>query len=112
MKSISSRVQLGLVALGYAAVLVVAATLLYERHLRELNYPAEASGGMCAAGDAFLHFFIASLFMTATEIWLNSYVTEILGFKGAIESVNEYRTSRVLDTLLATTPGGDRCPKT
>ena len=49
---------------------------------------------------------------SGAEIWLNSYVTEILGFNGAIEGVNEYRTSRVLDTLLATTPGGDRCPET
>jgi hypothetical protein len=46
VKSISLRVQLGLVAMGYAAVLVVAAILLYGRHLQELKYPAEASGGM------------------------------------------------------------------
>ena len=72
MKSISLRVQLGLVALGYAAVLVVAATLLYGRHLLELKYPAEASGGMWAAGDAMLYIFLACLLMvpTAFLIWV------------------------------------------
>ena len=58
--------QLGLVALGYAGVSVVAAALLYGRHLQELKYPAEASGGMWAAGDAFLWIFIACLFMIPT----------------------------------------------
>ena len=74
MKSISLRTQLGLVALGYAAVLVVAATLLYGRHLQELKYPAEASGGMWAAGDALLYIFIACLFMVPTVflIWVTA----------------------------------------
>ena len=74
MKSISWRVQLGLIALGYAAVLVVATTLLYGRHLQELQYPAEASGGMWAAGDAFLQIFIACLFMVPTVflIWVTA----------------------------------------
>ena len=64
--------QLGLVAWGYGAVLVVATTLLYGRHLQELNYPAEASGGMWAAGDAMLQIFIACLFMipTAFLVWV------------------------------------------
>ena len=72
MKSISWRAHLGLVALGYAVVLVVAATLLYGRHLQELKYPAEASGGMWAAGDAFLWIFIACLFMVPTVflVWV------------------------------------------
>ena len=72
MKSISWRAQLGLVALGYALVLLVAAALLYGRHLRELLYPVEASGGMWAAGDAFLWIFIACLFMvpTAFLVWV------------------------------------------
>jgi hypothetical protein len=66
--------QLGLVALAYAAVLVVAAILLYGRHLQELRYPAEASGGMWAAGDAFLYIFIAGLFMVPTVflIWITA----------------------------------------
>jgi len=67
-------VQLGLVALGYAAVFVVAAALLFVRHLQELQYPAEASGGMWAAGDAFLYIFIACLFMVPTVflIWITA----------------------------------------
>jgi hypothetical protein len=66
--------QLGLVALGYGAVLVIAATLLFGRHLQELQYPAEASGGMWAAGDAFLLIFIACLFMVPTVflIWVTA----------------------------------------
>jgi len=65
---------LGLVALGYAAVFVVAAALLFVRHLQELQYPAEASGGMWAAGDAFLYIFIACLFMVPTVflIWITA----------------------------------------
>jgi len=64
--------QLGLVASGYAAVFVIAAILLYGRHLQELKYPDEASGGMWAAGDAFLWIFIACLFMVPTLflIWV------------------------------------------
>jgi hypothetical protein len=72
VKSVSWRAQLGFIALGYAAVLGVAATLLYGRHLQELKYPAEASGGMWAAGDALLQIFIACLFMVPTIflIWI------------------------------------------
>jgi hypothetical protein len=72
--SISLRARLGFVALGYAAVLVVAAALLFGRHLQELQNPAEASGGMWAAGDMFLWIFIAGLFMvpTAFFIWVTS----------------------------------------
>lgn len=63
MTYLSSRAQLRLVAFGYAAVFAVAAMLLYCRHLQELKYPLEASGGMWAAGDAFLYVFIACIFM-------------------------------------------------
>jgi len=74
VESISLRVQFGLVALGYAAILTVAGALLFVRHLQELKYPAEASGGMWAAGDAFLYIFIACLFMvpTALLIWVTA----------------------------------------
>jgi hypothetical protein len=67
-------VRLGLVALGYAGVLVVASALLYGRHLQELKYPDEASGGMWAAGDALLQIFIACLFMipTAFLVWVTA----------------------------------------
>jgi len=66
MKSIPWRVQMGLVVFGYAAALVVAAALLFVRHLQELKYPAEASGGMWAFGDLLLYVFIACLFMVPT----------------------------------------------
>ena len=74
MRSTSWRVQLGLAALGYAAVSVVAAALLYVRRLQELKYPDEASGGMWAAGDLFLYIFIACLFMIPTVylIWVTA----------------------------------------
>jgi hypothetical protein len=63
-----------LVALGYAAVSAFAAALLFVRHLQELKYPAEASGGMWAFGDVFLYIFIACLFMVPTVflIWITS----------------------------------------
>jgi hypothetical protein len=74
VKFIPRRAQLWLIALAYAAVFVVAATLLHERHLQELKYPAEASGGMWAAGDLILDIFIACLFMvpTAFLIWFTA----------------------------------------
>ena len=71
-------------------VLVVAAALLYGRHLQELKYPAEASGGMWAFGDALLYIFIAGLFMVPTVflIWIaakfeafyTAYSKFLLGF--------------------------------
>jgi hypothetical protein len=74
VRSTSWRAHLGLVALGYAAVLVVAATFVYVRHLQELKYPDEASGGMWAAGDLLLYIFIACLFMVPTVylIWVTA----------------------------------------
>jgi len=61
--------QLGLVAVGYATVLVIAATLLFVRHMQELQNPIDASGGMWAAGDAMLGVFIAGLF-AITSVFL------------------------------------------
>jgi hypothetical protein len=60
--------------MGYASVIAVAAALLFARHLQELKYPAEASGGMWAAGDAMLLIFIAGLFMVPTGflIWITA----------------------------------------
>lgn len=60
--------------MAYAGVLAFTAALLYVRHLQELRYPAESSGGMWAAGDAMLQIFIACLFMipTALLIWVIS----------------------------------------
>ena len=58
--------QFGLVAVGYAAVLVVTAASLYGRHLLELQDPASFSGGMAAAGDSMLHLFLGCLFLIPT----------------------------------------------
>lgn len=68
MKPISRRTQLWLIAFGYAAVLAVAAALLFGRYLQELTHPADvaAYGGMYAFGDALLGIFIACLFMIPT----------------------------------------------
>jgi hypothetical protein len=68
LKPISWRVQLGLVASGYAAVFVVSAALVFSRYLMERNHAADvsAASGMYAAGDLFLGIFIACLFMIPT----------------------------------------------
>jgi len=68
VKPISWRVQLGLIGLAYAGVLVVAAGLLFIRHLQELHYAADvsAASGMWAGGDLLLGIFIACLFMIPT----------------------------------------------
>ena len=68
----SLRTQLGFIALGYAAVFLVAAALLYKDHLWELNNPADASGGMHAFGDTVLYIFVVCLLMILTGflIWV------------------------------------------
>src|SRR5229473_3442173 len=64
--------QFGLVAIGYAAVLAVAAAGLYQRHLVELQDPVAASGGMAAAGDTMLHLFIGCLFLIPTAFLIRT----------------------------------------
>jgi hypothetical protein len=66
VKPLSWRVQLGLIGLAYAGVLVVAAGLIFVRHLQELRNPVDAAGGMWAGGDLLLGIFIACLFMIPT----------------------------------------------
>ncbi len=68
MKPIPWRVQLGAVAVGYVALLLLAAVLVYARHMQYVNHPADvmASGGMYAAGDLMLEFFIGGLFLIPT----------------------------------------------
>jgi hypothetical protein len=63
---------LRLVALGYVAVALIAAALLYSRRLLERADPASASGGMFAFGDILLHLFLGCLFLipTAFLIWI------------------------------------------
>lgn len=63
-----SRTQLTVVALGYAAVLLASAALVFMRHLQYVKYASEvdASGGMWAFGDLMLELFIAGLFLAPT----------------------------------------------
>ena len=68
MKPIPWRLQLGVVAVGYAAVLLVAAVLVYARHMQYVNHPDDvmSSGGMYAGGDLMLELFIGGLFLIPT----------------------------------------------
>ena|SRR5437868_713140 len=67
MKSIHWR-QLGIVASGYAAVVLLAIVLVYKRHMQYVNDPADvmSSSGMYAAGDIMLELFIGGLFLIPT----------------------------------------------
>jgi hypothetical protein len=48
MKPIPRRVQLGVVAAAYGAALLVAAVLVYARHMQYVNHPADAmASGAC-----------------------------------------------------------------
>lgn len=68
MKPIPLRVQLTLVAAGYAAVLATAAVLVYERYMQYVSHPQDvtASSGMYAAGDWLLEIFIACMLLVPT----------------------------------------------
>jgi hypothetical protein len=70
MKSIPLRIQLYLVAAGYAVVLVTAALLVYARHLLYVNHAAEAAaaGGMYAGGDWILELMIGGMFLVPTFV--------------------------------------------
>lgn len=63
-----TRLQLGVIAAGYVTVLLVAAVLLFMRHLQYVRYATDvdASGGMWAFGDLLLELFIAGLFLVPT----------------------------------------------
>ena len=64
------RTQLGLVAAAYAAVLVTAAVLIYERHMQYVKNPQDAmsSSGMYAGGDLILEVFIGCMVLAPTGI--------------------------------------------
>jgi len=68
MKWISRTAQLVLVALGYAAVLGVAAVLIVVRYFQYVNHPADvaAYGGMYAGGDLMLEVFIGGMLLGVT----------------------------------------------
>lgn len=63
-----SRLQLRVVLLGYVAVLLLSAALVFWRYLQYVMYASEvdASGGMWAFGDLMLELFIAGLFLIPT----------------------------------------------
>jgi len=109
MNSIPWRVQLGIVATGYVAVVLLAVLLIYDRHMLYVNHPAEAAaaGGMYAGGDLILSLFIACLFFVPTfllvlvirksETASIKYAKVLLGlsltlpvcFVGALPAVNQ-----------------------
>lgn len=68
MRGIPWRVQLGLVAACYAAVLTLAAALVIERYLQYVRHPEDvaASSGMYAFGDLMLEMFIAGALLVPT----------------------------------------------
>ena len=65
MKTLSFRAQLGLVAAGYAVVLVASTFLVVARHLQYVRHPDDANqyAGMWAGGDMILGVFIFCLFL-------------------------------------------------
>jgi len=70
MNPIPLRVQLRLVAAGYAAVLAVAAALIVARYLQYVRHPDDvaAYGGMWAGGDMMLGLFICFLLVIPTAL--------------------------------------------
>jgi hypothetical protein len=74
MESNPGRTQVGLVAVGYAVALCVAATLVFSRYMLYVNHRADATaaGGMYACGDLMLALMIAGLFCAPTFllIWV------------------------------------------
>ena len=75
-----------MVVLAYAVVLLLAAALLYARRLQELKYPAEASGGMWAAGDAMLVIFLVCLVMIPTAF----LIRVIAGFESIYKVYSQF----------------------
>jgi len=70
MDAAPSRVGLKLVAIGYAAVVVISAALIYMRYLQYVRHPedAAASSGMWAGGDLILEFFIGCMLLVPTAV--------------------------------------------
>ena len=97
-KSVSpSRVQLGIVVVGYTGVLLATAAFVYIRYLQYAIHRADVdtSGGMWAFGDLLLELFIAGLF------WIP---TLLLGFFLRKSEAASTRYSQVLFGLALATP--------
>lgn len=62
------RAQLGLVGLGYVAVLGMSAILIVLRYLQYVNHPDDvaASSGMWAGGDLVLELFICGMLLAVS----------------------------------------------
>lgn len=68
VETVLSRTRLWLVAIGYAAVLSVAAVLIVARYIQYVTHPADvaAYGGMYAGGDLMLEVFIGGMLLVVT----------------------------------------------
>jgi hypothetical protein len=64
------KIQIGLVACGYAAVLAISTILIAWRYWQYVNHAADvaASGGMWAGGDLMLEFFICGMLLAVTFV--------------------------------------------
>lgn len=62
------KIQIGLVAFGYAMALGIAGILIAWRYWQYVTHPADvaASGGMWAGGDLMLELFICGMLMVVT----------------------------------------------
>ena len=68
MELAPSRLQLRLVAVGYAAFVALSVLLIVRRYSQYVQYPQDAASasGMWAGGDLILELFIAFLFLMPT----------------------------------------------
>lgn len=62
------KIQIALVACGYAAVLGIAAILVVSRYVQYAEHPADAAqySGMWAGGDLMLELFICGMLLAMT----------------------------------------------
>jgi hypothetical protein len=68
MGRIPWKIQIGLIAFGYAVVMGISALLIVWRCLQYEEHPADvaAYGGMWAGGDLMLEFFICGMLLAVT----------------------------------------------
>lgn len=70
MEPSPTRLQMRLVALGYATVVIGSALLIFARYLQYTRNPQDvaAASGMYAGGDLLLEIFICFLFIVPTVV--------------------------------------------